>query len=355
MNEINIIDLPSEILTKIFSYVKETRNFALTCRLFNEIARNNRVIKLDTLQPLRRINTLNYINYLIPINDCLIIIEKVYKRKQNLKVKKNNIQLYCRSIWFGLPEPLILSNIIGNTVIIFVSFNTPFKCSTNKDDRVQYLKNFNYIMSEIFNKHFSQYEYIIITMNIYNYGAYDNFRNYSINTYIKNYKIMNEIINIRFSIIPIYLTTEYIYFSNDRDICIYNYIKQNRKWLSICECVGIPKYKCCVNSVVKVYTNLLKLLDLPTTVVNNFDLLLNHSEINLKYIYLTNKYLAVYYSNIKNKTYIAVLNLQSYKKSIISMKYNRVRYLHLWSINNNILFISLRSKNTHSLYKVELN
>lgn len=386
----NISYLPHEILTRIFSYTNWTSNIALTCKLFNDIAMNNRAIKLETVRCVSySYNSLRII-HVISINGKFIIIQKGNSNKYVLLIfDSNNILLQRYKIKNIIQIELIISNVIENTIIILIQYDH------NSDDDLHILaKNFNNILLELIKKHFKGYNIRIICLSRLIFNLHNSMKKLSLyihdnylDTSLKRCTLdSNLYVDIHMHSIPMRITNKYIYFVCTYSIQVYNYINNTHEMLIkpnylkelsfetiIDDNIYKKKSENDIIPVTIITIELLKILNLPPFVLNNITSMLNDNKLCLKKFILTERYLAINYCNIDivEKGFIIIFNLSLCISSIISSKvceacysilankyenYQKYECFEMWNIDNDNLYLS-KHKNKHniqSLYRIKL-
>lgn len=362
--ELNIKQLPCEVLSKICRYVGNVKHFAMTCKLFSEIVRDNRVIRFNTFKCISNFDHIG-LDCVIPLNDKVIIITRSSRDvKKILVLNKNNI-LLCRYRIINRLDQYIISRVINNTIIILIYYGTYYN-----ERELNYTYNFTFtnikvILMKIFAKYFKEYNYKIIYVNYFN--GYDPMLQVvvDIKVHENNKNINSHELLCYMRDYPIHVDNEHVYFSDKVRTFSYNFYTGDRKPLN-------GSYK-------KTYTYLLKTLDITDALIIEVVGFFKKS-INFKGFIVTDKYLAISYSNQnETKDYITVFKLNSDKRSTIYVKFNsnykkcahkkglnnnsyNIRHLHkcnnlnLCGIYGNYLYISRfrRKSKFQTLYKVKL-
>lgn len=356
----NILHLPSEILTKIFGYVEDKCNFALTCKLFNEIVKKKRIIKLETLSYIKSFKNERAF-HVIAINSKLIFINNNEDIKKFFVIGNDKKVIYTYSVRSLVEDPIICSNVVNDTIIILITYistdyydyNYGYKCE-------EYLYMLRDILREILKNHFCKYKYKIIIITGWNYRFRENLNDLIVEVYKNNGRNRHRILNVDMFYIPVYVNEECMFLRSGIKLYIYNYIKRNSKILRIYE--KLPGSSIDESGITLDYT-LLEGLGVSNIILNEFRSILRNCQWLYKCL-VTNKYLIInYFELLGNSSYqrsvITVVNLHSRKKSTIfkcngPYRYEEVLLLHC--ICNNDMYISYYSYgyDKHKLHSIKL-
>lgn len=352
MSSVNILNLPSEILTKILSYMGKTENFPITCKLFYEIVKKDRVIKLEKTKYVKILNGKKDF-HMISANDKLIIIITSHSGKKIILIEKNSV-IYRSKINISLYTIKFISNVIGNNIIIIVycgGWLSPPNYSNTLND-------FEVVLSQILNVNFPEYNYKIIYCH-YGKSSDDDMNIWCINNYW--YLELPEYSKI------LYVDDKYIYFSNWYSIHLYNHITHEEAkiikpdWLSNLSSDRFTykshatEFECKKNITTDVKISLLKILCLNPVVINKVKLLFNDENLYLNKFLISDKYLIINYSSTF-KSFIIAFNLYSSNRSIISSDVYEECYTQAWCIDGDNLYVSRYNNvlNIQSLYRMKL-